>query len=140
MKQRDEANGNQDGAAHPCVRVGLSDKRDDGAAESYYVCLIARRADKCTNSDWIVDSCATAYMPLDDSMFRMHGNKVFSGVIIGIYSKLESVGHGSLKLDLTFGVSKHKCKLKQMMHVPNLRNHLSSVSPISDLDCKVIFD
>eukprot|EP00737_Agarophyton_chilense_P003002 gb/GEZJ01003471.1/.p1 GENE.gb/GEZJ01003471.1/~~gb/GEZJ01003471.1/.p1 ORF type:complete len:730 (-),score=111.20 gb/GEZJ01003471.1/:63-2252(-) len=139
-KQRDGANMNQVGAAHPTVNTELSDERGTGGNDSDFVCLIATGSDKATNSDWIVDSGATAHMTFDESMFQTYDSKVSSGVSIGNDSKLESVGHGSVELDLIVEGSKRKCQLKQVVHVPNLRYHLLSVSAICDVGCKVVFE
>ena len=139
-KQRDGANKDQVDAAHPSVKTELSNEQGTGGNDSDFVCLIAAGSDKATNSEWIVDSGATAHMTYDDSMFQTYDSKVSSGVSIGNDSKLESVGHGSVELDLTVEGSKRKCKLKQVVHVPSLRYHLLSVSQICDLGCKVVFD
>lgn len=119
--------------------MGRNDEPEEGLTESDYVCHITTEADKDTNSDWIVVSGATSHMTLDDSMFQTYQKKLSSVVSLDNGSKLESVGHGSVQLALFFEGSKHKYKLKQMMHVPNLRYYLLAMSAICDWSCRLRF-
>lgn len=139
-RQRDEASKEQSAAANPAVQTNLGNEKRGCDSDSDFVCLIATGSVEESISDWIIDSGATAHMTYDESMFDSYSKRESAGVSIGNDSKLESLGHGSVHLDLAVEGRKSKCRLGEVVHVPNLRYHLLSVSAMCDLGARVVFD
>ena len=79
---------------------------------------------------WVIDSGATCHMTNDESFFVQYKSlKTHKKVILGDGYEVDAVGCGDVLLycDLPSGESK-KCKLLEVLHVPQLSYSLLSVS------------
>ena len=78
----------------------------------------------------IVDSGATCYMRCDDKLFdELHSLKQPLEVMLGDGYAVEATGRGTVVLELTkVGRKASRCKLHEVLYVPDLSHNLLSVS------------
>lgn len=134
-KQRDESDRGQGNSAH----AAMGGEKEQSVVESDFVCLIASNSINTSSTSWIVDSGATAHMTFDKSRFQSLEITSRSGVSIGNDSKLEAHGSGSVDLDIIVNGEVRKCRLKNVVYVPQLRYQLLSVAAMCDAGYTVVF-
>ena len=120
------------------------EKRDSGDSDSDCVGLTVRHAlSVCdAGSDkWIINSRATCHMSTDRSQFSDYRPlDIPLGVTLGDGHHLKAVGRGSVALVLETPSAKgKKCKLSDVLYVPNLSYNLLSVSKSTDTIKSTVF-
>ena len=85
-------------------------------------------------SDWIVDSGATCHMCNDDKLFvELRSLKEPLEVTLGDGYAVEATGRGTVMLEVTStGGKTSRCKLHEVLYVPDLSYNLVSVSKITE--------
>ena len=91
---------------------------------------------------WIIDSGCTSHVTHDRSIFTSYTpSSTMSKLDLGANSSATIIGRGDVRLDLCMPDGSTKpCLVKNVLHVPDLRYQLLSVSAMSKLGVNVQFD
>ena len=91
--------------------------------------LSVRVQSRSTDTDWIVDSGATCHVCNDRSSFvELSFLQTPLDITLGDGHALKAIGRGIVTLMLESDFSKRKCKLSDVLYVPELTYNLLSVS------------
>ena len=91
--------------------------------------------------NWIVDSGATCHICNDRNSFvELHNLKKTLDVTLGDGHTLKAIGHGTVILMMKTGCLRRKCKLHDVLFVPNLTCNLLSVSKAVEKGISVTFN
>ena len=93
-------------------------------------------------NDWIVDSGATCHMCNDDKLFvELRSLKKPLEVTLGDGCAVEATGQGTVVLEMASTSGKtSRCKLHEVLYVPDLSCNLLSVSKAAEAGKVVEFD
>ena len=92
-------------------------------------------------SNWIMDSGATCHICNDRNSFvELRNLKKTLDVTLGDAHTLKAIGHGTVILMMKTGCLTRKCKLHDVLFVPNLTCNLLSVSKAVDKGISVTFN
>ena len=109
-------------------------RRDSSSSESDCIGLMVNHMMSASSSsrtkDWIVDSGATCHMCNDDKLFvKLRSLKQPLEVTLGDGCTVEATGQGTVVLEMASTSGKmSRCKLHEVLYVPDLSNNLLSVS------------
>ena len=125
----------------------------DVTCENDFVCLLSKQPphsialqsfihSTSSTGYWIIDSGCTSHVTHDRSAFVSYTpSSDISNLDLGANSSASIVGRGNIRIDLSQQDGSSKpCLLKNVLHVPNLRYQLLSVSSMSKLGVNVHFD
>jgi len=87
----------------------------------------AKSKEPKNSDDWFIDSGCSNHMTFNKSLFSSYSPGHHSSVELGNSNKAEVAGTGSIELELSVNGSNAKCKLKDVLHVPDLGYQLLSV-------------
>eukprot|EP00171_Calliarthron_tuberculosum_P000903 IDg903t1 len=109
--------------------------------ESDYVCLVSSRLPTENNKSssslvWHIDSGASNHMTFERSAFVSYKNVQPFPVQMGDKSTTTAVGRGDLTVPIICNGVKRNCKLENVLHVPELRFSLVSVSTLAREGCQ----
>ena len=109
-------------------------RRDSSSSESDCIGLMVNHTMSASSSsrtkDWIVDSGATCHMCNDDKLFvKLRSLKQPLEVTLGDGCAVEVTGQGTVVLEMASTSGKmSRCKLHEVLYVPDLSYNLLSVS------------
>lgn len=109
-------------------------RRDSSSSESDCIGLMVNHMMSASSSsrtkDWIVDSGATCHMCNDDKLFvKLRSLKQPLEVTLGDGCAVEATGQGTVVLEMASTSGKmSRCKLHEVLYVPDLSYNLLSVS------------
>ena len=127
--------GNQAGSSNlNLAMVGQSSDAstatDDNKSEE--TCLMTKvvNSGDIARSSWIADSACTAHMTYDRSSFAKYNSVSGASVEMGTRAKTEVVGSGDIVITLSADGHSEKCRLKDVLHVPEFEYSLLSISTL----------
>lgn len=121
-----------------------AEERDGSGSDSDYVGLTVSHAlSTCDagSNKWVIDSGATCHMSTDRSQFSdYHPLERPLDITLGDGHHLKAVGRGSVTLEMECSSNRvKKCKLSDVLYVPNLSFNLLSVSKSTDTAKRTVF-
>ena len=134
MKQKRGANEKEARGAKVKVNRAEVRRRDSSSSDGDCVGLMVNHVLSASSTgrlnEWIVDSGATCHMCCDDKLFdEFHSLKQPLEVMLGDGYAVEATGRGTVVLELTsVGGKASRCKLHEVLYVPDLSYNLLSVS------------
>ena len=101
----------------------------------------ALAASDLKSNEWIVDSGATCHMCNDETRFTDYIKlEQAEDVTLGDGHHLKAQGHGTVTLNVRVSEGKHqRCKLNNVLHVPNLAFNLISIGKAMDKIVQTVF-
>lgn len=139
-KKLDEARNDVQDVAHATVASELQNRKQADDDSDDFVCLVAGEANNYYEHIRIVDSGASAHMTFDHSLFLTYESQLSSGVSIVKHSRLMTVGHATMELDILVESIKRKCRLSIVLHIHELKYHLLSVPGMCEMGFNVRFE
>ena len=122
-------------------------------SENDYICLLGKSPasnvalqslvhSTSSSGHWIIDSGCTSHGTYDRTVFASYTPAtIVSSLDLGANSSASIIGRGDVKLNLCMpDGSTRPCLVKNVLHVPDLRYQLLSVSAMSKLGVNVRFD
>jgi hypothetical protein len=93
-----------------------------------------------TTYDWIVDLGATQHMTFEQEWFTTYERIPPRKVFMGDDTVLEAIGKGNMKATMYVGGELSHATITQVLHVPQMKNNLISMSKLISKGFKVEFD
>ena len=113
-----------------------------GVPPAHEVALQSSQHMASSSTHWIIDSGCTSHVTHDRSVFTSYTAATTTSCLdLGANSSAPIVGRGDVKLNLCLPNGETKpCLVKNVLHVPDLRYQLLSVSAMAKLGVNVQFD
>ena len=111
--------------------------------ENPAVCLMAKyeESDIPKNSkDWFIDSACSMHMTFDKNLFSSYTPGGHSPVCLGNRTTASVAGSGNVTLNIVLNGRHRKCKLENVLHVPQLGYQLISVPTLDKSGKNILFE
>ena len=119
-----------------------NEKEEKKNKDDEYTCLmykIKKGNIPSHSTSWLIDSACTAHMTFSRSLFSEYKSMQSASVEMETKAKTSAVGCGDVVLTLNVNGEPKPCKLKGVLHVPDLGYSLLSVSKMTQNGLKVLF-
>jgi hypothetical protein len=113
--------------------------QNGGSSSENKICLVGVAKDDAQNMEWLIDPGASSHMSAcRESMCDYKPFTPFD-ISIGDKTKLQVIGSGQVKLQLSVQGQQKNCVIKNVLHVPMLGYNLLSVSAMKVYGMKTQF-